>query len=641
MYSVLFVDDEPELREIGKSFLKRYRNLNVTTVASAQEALHHLTISTYDIIISDYQMPEMDGIAFLKELRNSRHQEPFILFTGRGCEKIVIEALNNGADFYLPKEGNPRLLFAELVDMIQKSVEKRRKELEFVHVSNQSKAIINHLPDPTVAIDTKGSIICWNKALEEITGFPESDLLGKKLSDCSEYVFGESGYSLADYMLNPDIGLQQCYEGLSYDGKTITAERWMNFGSQGKRKIWIKASPLYDESDTIIGAIESMRDITLIKELELELSRRYQELNTSYETIAAQNEEIRSRLYEVDRQKELLLNSERKFRSFIEHLPDGAIIHRDNVIRYVNPMACQILGYDDPTGLIGKKPQEIIDPKSREAISDRIILDDTQISPFVKGVLRGQDGRPVTVEIAAKKVLIGESLSLMLIFRDITHDIEKRHALLQAQKKLKMLSSITRHDIKNELGTVMAILDLVSLGNIPSQEAELLKQAFHPCMNIIKQLQTTFEYQNLGILDPKWFQVSSLCFHAARYHQVDHSLYSFTGDDAHIFADPLIEKVFENLIDNSIRHGKNLKSIQFKAEKENDDLIIIYEDDGGGIPVSEKTIIFEEGYGKHTGLGLFLIREILTMTGIEILECGQPGVGVRFEMRIPRGKWKE
>ena len=106
MISVLYVDDEPGLLEIGRIFLERGGQFSVDIVTSAPAALTLLTTKNYDAIVSDYQMPGMDGIEFLKNVRNSGNTIPFILFTGRGREEIVIQAINSGADFYPRKVGN-------------------------------------------------------------------------------------------------------------------------------------------------------------------------------------------------------------------------------------------------------------------------------------------------------------------------------------------------------------------------------------------------------------------------------------------------------------------------------------------------------------------------------------------------------
>ncbi len=113
MISLLYVDDEPDLLDLCKIFLEREGEFSVVTVTSAPGALQLLKERTFDAIISDYQMPVMDGIEFLKKVRMDFKDIPFILFTGRGREEVVIEAINCGADFYLQKGGAPRAQFSE------------------------------------------------------------------------------------------------------------------------------------------------------------------------------------------------------------------------------------------------------------------------------------------------------------------------------------------------------------------------------------------------------------------------------------------------------------------------------------------------------------------------------------------------
>jgi signal transduction histidine kinase len=107
-----------------------------------------------------------------------------------------------------------------------------------------------------------------------------------------------------------------------------------------------------------------------------------------------------------------------------------------------------------------------------------------------------------------------------------------------------------------------------------------------------------------------------------------------------MYADQMVEKVLFNLFENSVRHGHHLTCIRLTSHETGLDLIIRYEDDGGGIERDEKEKIFKKGFGKNTGMGLFLIREILSITEISITETGEPGVGVCFEILIPAGKWR-
>ena len=107
-----------------------------------------------------------------------------------------------------------------------------------------------------------------------------------------------------------------------------------------------------------------------------------------------------------------------------------------------------------------------------------------------------------------------------------------------------------------------------------------------------------------------------------------------------MFADPLIVKVFYNLMDNAFRYGGKITTIRFSVEQRDEYHVVVCEDDGEGVITEEKERIFERGFGKNTGLGLALSREILDITGITIRETGEPGKGARFEMAVPNEAWR-
>ena len=158
MFSLLYVDDEPALLEIGQVFLEGTGEFTVRTVVSGREALDLLGRASFDAIISDYQMPEMDGIELLKAVRKTSGNIPFILFT-TGGEEIVIEAINNGVDSYLQKGGDPKAQFIELAHRVRQAISRRKAETALSDSERRLADIINFLPDATFAIDTEGHVI--------------------------------------------------------------------------------------------------------------------------------------------------------------------------------------------------------------------------------------------------------------------------------------------------------------------------------------------------------------------------------------------------------------------------------------------------------------------------------------------------
>jgi len=144
----------------------------------------------------------------------------------------------------------------------------------------------------------------------------------------------------------------------------------------------------------------------------------------------------------------------------------------------------------------------------------------------------------------------------------------------------------------------------------------------------------------LGIKAPAWASVGRRIEEAfMMLHPPGVTLEDRT-EGIEVLTDPLADKVPYNLVDNSMRHGGHVTRIRMSAEPAGDGMLVVYEDDGVGISAEDRKHLFEKGFGTNTGYGLFLIREILAITGIIIVENGEAGKGARFEMRVPPGAWR-
>ena len=127
-FDILIVDDEPGLLNLARTYLEMEQGLRIITASSAPQAMELILSRHFDAVVSDYQMPGMDGIELLKLVRSKRINVPFVLFTGRGREDVAIAALNNGADFYIQKGGEPVAQFAELRNAIMHSIHRKSAE---------------------------------------------------------------------------------------------------------------------------------------------------------------------------------------------------------------------------------------------------------------------------------------------------------------------------------------------------------------------------------------------------------------------------------------------------------------------------------------------------------------------------------
>ena len=230
------------------------------------------------------------------------------------------------------------------------------------------------------------------------------------------------------------------------------------------------------------------------------------------------------------------------------------------------------------------------------------------------------------------------------INHNLTEDIKKRRkveaALETANQKLSLLSQITRHDISNRVFVLLAELDLAKELAKDPRLTESLLQLERTSMAIQDQIAFTKDYQEIGAQAPAWYPITLLISSAADPLYSPEVNVSVHCDGVEIFADAMISKVFYNLINNALRHGEHLTRITFSYQVSGTDLVIFCEDNGVGIELKDKNNIFRKGFGKDSGLGLFLSREILSITGITITETGERGTGARFEIHVPDGDWR-
>jgi len=175
---VLYVDDEPGLLDIGKVFLEQSGDFTVTTATSAPEAIRLLEQERFDAIVSDYQMPEMDGIQFLVLVRTKFGQIPFILFTGKGREEVVIQAINSGADFYLQRGSEPKSQLAELSHKIKSAASRKMAEDSLKKSEENFRSIFENNSSAIAVIEPDTTISMVNEEYCKMSGYTKQEVIG-------------------------------------------------------------------------------------------------------------------------------------------------------------------------------------------------------------------------------------------------------------------------------------------------------------------------------------------------------------------------------------------------------------------------------------------------------------------------------
>ncbi len=285
MYSVLYVDDDQVLLDLNKIHLEKNGEFSIDIVQSAEEALDKISSTCYDAILSDYQMPGMDGIELLKRVRKKFGKIPFILFTGKGREEVVIQAVNCGVDYYIQKGVDLPAMTAELTYKLNRAIERQQIENALRQSRQQLTDIINFLPDATFVINTKGTVIAWNHAIETMTGIRKETIIGKGDYEYSIPFFGDRRPTLIDCVLKdyPDIASE--FLSFQKTGNKLFAEMYapcLNGGAGAN--MWLTAGPIYDPSGTITGAIVSFRDVSEIRKLKRDLHLSH-EMNLAFGSI--------------------------------------------------------------------------------------------------------------------------------------------------------------------------------------------------------------------------------------------------------------------------------------------------------------------------------------------------------------------
>jgi PAS domain S-box-containing protein len=615
MVHVLYVDDEECLLDICQMFLLQMGNISVDIAQSVDAGLDLISQNEYDAIISDYEMPVKNGIDFLKTLRSRGNRTPFIVFTGRGREEIVIEAFNSGADFYLQKGGEMKSQFAELIHKVTIAVERRKGERELENSHSLIRATLESTADGIIVIDSSGSVSVFNQKFLQMWNLAEGSEGTKTELAFIEHIRGQvSDFAAFEKPLvmirdNPDSGtydIIHCRDG----------------------RIFRRFSQAQKIGNRIVGRVWSYRDIT-------DQNRTPLELRAAGEQISAAEGELKGNHPEPAKNAGLMRESEEKY-STVFHAaacPLLLVDPRSLGILDLNSAAAGLYGYGRDEMLSLTLSQLSAEP-GRETYAISESFHDVR-----QHLQKKKNSSVFPAEISASPASIGSRQVLIIAVRDLSRTNQREDALALSNRKLNILFGITRHDILNKLSALSGYNELLQARLIDPPVSAMLKKQQKTIDDIWKQIEFTKEYDKFGVNSPGWYRVDEIS--GLAYSQILQPVtFECETRNVEIYADPMLEKVFYNLFDNALRYGEGVSRVRLSWARDGEDLRILFEDNGIGIADGEKERIFERGYGKNTGLGLFLTREILSLTGMTIRETGEFQKGARFEIRIPSGNYR-
>lgn len=336
--------------------------------------------------------------------------------------------------------------------------------------------------------------------------------------------------------------------------------------------------------------------------------------------------------------------SERKYRLLFERAADAIFLieaegQGQGAILSANQAATRMHGYSEEE-LLQMNLHDIETSQTKKQIVDRFtkILKGTWIQGEVTHQKR--DGTIFPVEFSAGVLDLGQKKVIIAIFRDITDRKKSDDALRLVTEKLNLLNAVTFNDIQNALFTLNGYLSLSKSLAKDEKLTRTLDRAEESLKKVSRSLNFAKSYQDLGAKPPRWQDVNQVFIVGISHLDFSKLERCVRLDNLEIFADSLLERVFLSLADNVLRHAGTATSVTLDYRRSGENLILVFADNGQGIPYDRKEMIFERGSGSQKGLELFLIREILGITGITITETGEPGSGARFEMVIPKGGYR-
>ncbi|WP_436901311.1 PAS domain-containing protein [Halovenus halobia] len=578
---VLHVDDDPNLADVASTVLEREsEELTVETATHPDEGLDQLGSKPFDCVVSDYDMPDTNGIQFLEAVRENHPDLPFILFTGKGSEEIASEAISAGVTDYLQKESGIDQ-YAVLANRIQNAADARESEQMLEERTRRLETLISTLPGIVYRSKNQPDwpMEAVEGEVEELTGYTAEEL------ESGSVVWGED-------VLHPEERERMwaaVQEGLARDG-TFEVTYQIQTRDGAVRWMWERGRGIYDNGD--LEALEGF--ITDITE-----RKRWAERLDAY----------------IDNTSDIL-----------------GIVSEDGTFADLSPSSEHVLGYT-PEELVGDSVFEYVHPADREWVGSEFAdLVETGTRKRIEYRFQDADGSYLWLESVASDRTESALSGYVVTTRDITDRKEREHKLLTQNEKLDAFTGFVSHDLRNALNVATLRLDLATQ-DVESPHLDNVADSLDRMEQLIDDL-LVFADQGTAVGDTEAVDLAELAPEPwANLDTAGATLELAFDDSPTIQADPSrVKSLLENLYHNAVEHGDTDTTVTV-GTLDPDGFYV--EDDGVGLAVEERDRVFEAGYTTKddgTGLGLAIVEQVATEHGWDIDVTESEAGGARFEI---------
>jgi PAS domain S-box-containing protein len=489
--------------------------------------------------------------------------------------------------------------------------------------------IISFLPDPTFVIDRDGKVLAWNQAMEKLSGVPAEDIVGRGDHEYSLWMYGKRRAILIDLVLHPDQDSGRInFIGIRTEGPTVNAQTDLALPSGRNVTLSIVTSPLFDAGGRIVGAIESLRDITHIKQTEAELAR----LNTNLETIVRERTQaLRDEVNQRIRAEQDVKAALDYTRSIIQANPDlMVVLDAEGMVIDVNATGVQLTGIPREK-MIGTNYFRYLVDDGTHADAFARLLQTGKLENQIRVIRSDGHITPMSVNATVIPGRDGTRDQIIVSAHDITRQQQDEAAIRASLEEKVILLREIHHRVKNNLQIIISLTNL----QMRKTHDPLVKQIVAETQNRVRAMSLVHEKlyrsESLSQIDFADYtrylatQLFSYYMSDTRSVKLDFSLGKIMVD---INTAVPLGLIMNELVSNALKHGfpdGRDGTISVSGGLDGDIITLEVGDDGVGIPA-------ELDWKNTDSLGMRLITSLVDQIG-GTLEL-RPGSGTHFVITV-------
>jgi PAS domain S-box-containing protein len=594
---VLHVDDDPYILDVSKELLKLEAHFEIDTAYSVDEAFRKLAQKSYDAVISDYIMPQKDGLQFLQELREKNNNIPFFIFTGKSKEEVAIKALNLGADRYFNRIGNSETLYCELAHAINQVVDRRSAQIELVKKAAKLNSILESSPEAITITDLDGNIVECNQATVDMyCAQSKKELIGKNSFEFIAKIDNKTAIQILKKIIKEGSMKTVEYTLLTLSGVEFQGE--------------LSASVVKDTIGKPENLVTITRNITELKKTEADLRRLATIVTDSNDAIT--------------------------------------VLDIDGRIIAWNKGAEHIYGYRKNEA-IGLDVFKIIPEDKKQEMLDAIgTIKVNKNSQSFETKRLAKDRRVLDVNLTITRLVDDEGK--IVAFATTERDITEKKRLkekVRISEKLAILGQVTSsvaHEIRNPLGVIRNAVYYLNLklkdtsDEKVAKHLKIMERSINSADSIISDL-LDIGRSKIGPFESTWLDTILESSFARLIIPKNIEVIKKLDKIPKLLIDPeRIQRLFLNIIQNAFAAMPQGGKLTVRLSMSGDFAEISFQDSGEGILEENLQKLFTPLFttkAKGLGLGLVICKQIVEAHHGEIKISSNAGEGTLVVIRLP------